>query len=43
MSDIHIPFTVEQKEQLSRLLDTYGINDLDKATLVLKKGQLSNS
>lgn len=44
MNDIEEPLTVEQEEQLSQLLDTYGINDLKKATQTLKKtGKLSNS
>ncbi|KAK8844212.1 hypothetical protein M9Y10_024418 [Tritrichomonas musculus] len=44
MNDIEEPLTVEQEEQLSQLLDAYGINDLKKATQTLKKtGKLSNS
>lgn len=37
MNDIEEPLTVEQEEQLSQLLDTYGINDLKKDTQTLKK------
>lgn len=43
MNDIEIIPTVEQKEQIAQLLDTYGINSLNKETQIFKKtGRLNN-